>query len=107
MKSRVVPALPSGSDARHSRLQVFDRARTHSGNHTMHNTPRIIISGVVLSSIGAFAIYRTTTAANRDAAPVIASGTVEATQGALGFQASGRLETITVREGDRVTTGAQ
>ena len=73
----------------------------------MHKTPRIIIGGVVLSSIGAFAIYRTTSAADRDAAAVIASGTVEATQAELGFEASGRLETITVREGDQVTSGAQ
>ena len=73
----------------------------------MHKTPRIIIGGVVLSSIGAFAIYRTTSAADRDATAVIASGTVEATQAELGFQASGRLETITVREGDQVTSGAQ
>src|SRR4026209_999527 len=95
-------------------------------NHTMHKTPRIIIGGVVLSSIGAFAIYRTTSAADRDAAGVIASGSVdahprpaprrppvtapgpaEATQVELGFRASGRLETITVREGDQVTSGSQ
>jgi HlyD family secretion protein len=73
----------------------------------MHKTPRIIIGGVVLSSIGAFAIYRTTSAADRDNAAILASGTVEATQAELGFQASGRLETITVREGDQVTAGTQ
>ena len=73
----------------------------------MHKTPRIIIGGVVLSSIGAFAIYRTTSAADRDTAAIIASGTVEATQAELGFQASGRLETITVHEGDQVAAGRQ
>ena len=65
----------------------------------MHKKPHIIIGGVVLSSIGAFgafAIYRTTSAADHDAAAVVASGTIEATQAELGFQASGRLETITV-----------
>ena len=73
----------------------------------MHKAPRIIIGGVVLSSIGAFAIYRTTSAADRNGAAIIASGTIEATQAELGFQASGRLETITVHEGDQVTAGNQ
>src|SRR5690349_13052689 len=73
----------------------------------MHKTPRIIIGGVVLSAIGAFAIYRTTSAADRDSAAILASGTVEATQAELGFQLSGRLQAITVREGDRVTSGVQ
>jgi HlyD family secretion protein len=34
-----------------------------------------------------------------------ASGTVEATDAQLGFQAAGRIDTILVDEGDRVTTG--
>jgi HlyD family secretion protein len=72
----------------------------------MQKKPRIIIGGVVLSSIAAFAIYNTTSAADRDGA-IIASGTVEATQAELGFQVSGRLETISVREGDQVTAGNQ
>jgi HlyD family secretion protein len=71
----------------------------------MHKTPRIILGGVVLSSIGAFAIYRTTSAADRDGAAILASGTVEATQAELGFQVSGRLESLKVREGDAVTAG--
>ena len=37
---------------------------------------------------------------------VVASGTVEATEGQLGFQATGRIETINVREGDAVEAGA-
>ena len=73
----------------------------------MHKTPRIIVGGVVLSTIGAFAIYRTTMAADRNAAAILASGTVEATQAELGFQVSGRLDAISVREGDKVTTGAE
>ncbi|NIR45328.1 MAG: HlyD family efflux transporter periplasmic adaptor subunit [Gemmatimonadetes bacterium] len=36
-----------------------------------------------------------------------ASGTVEATEGQLGFQATGRIESVQVREGDRVKAGAQ
>jgi HlyD family secretion protein len=73
----------------------------------MHKTPRIILGGVVLSAIGAFAIYRTTSAADRDGAGIIASGTVEATQAELGFQVSGRLERLAVREGDQVTAGGK
>jgi HlyD family secretion protein len=73
----------------------------------MHTKPRILIGGVVLSAIGAFAIYRTTSAADRDGAAILASGTVEATQAELGFQVSGRLEHLTVREGDQVTAGGK
>jgi HlyD family secretion protein len=73
----------------------------------MHKTPRIIIGGVVLSAIGAFAIYRTTSAADRDGAAIVASGTVEATQAELGFQMSGRLERLAVREGDQVAAGGR
>jgi len=71
----------------------------------MTKTPRIIIGGVVLSSIAAFAVYRTTFAADNDGSAIIASGTVEATQAELGFQVSGRLEQLSVREGDQVTAG--
>jgi HlyD family secretion protein len=73
----------------------------------MHKTPRIIIGGVVLSSIGAFAIYHTTFAADRNSGSILASGTVEATQAELGFQVSGRLEQLSVREGDQVTAGGR
>jgi HlyD family secretion protein len=71
----------------------------------MKKTPRIIIGGVVLSSIGAFAIYHTTFAADRNGSAILASGTVEATQAELGFQVAGRLEQLAVREGDQVRTG--
>lgn len=71
----------------------------------MKKTPRIILGGVVLSAIGAFAIYRTTAAADPNGTAILASGTVEATQAELGFQLSGRLETIAVREGDKVSSG--
>ena len=73
----------------------------------MHKTPRIIIGGVVLSSIGAFAIYHTTFAADPSGGSIVASGTVEATQAELGFQVSGRLEQLSVREGDQVTAGGR
>ncbi len=38
---------------------------------------------------------------------LVASGTVEATESQLGFLSPGRLESITVREGDAVTAGQQ
>lgn len=38
---------------------------------------------------------------------LFASGTVEATEAQLGFQATGRIEAIAVREGDRVEAGAE
>ncbi|NIN70694.1 MAG: HlyD family efflux transporter periplasmic adaptor subunit [Gemmatimonadetes bacterium] len=38
---------------------------------------------------------------------VVASGTVEATEADLGFQAPGRIERIDVREGDRVVAGQE
>jgi HlyD family secretion protein len=46
----------------------------------------------------------------RDRGPgdnLIASGTVEATEARLGFPATGRVEAITVREGDAVQEGAE
>ena len=72
----------------------------------MHKKPRIVIGAVVLSTIGAFAIYRTTSAADNTGA-ILASGTVEATQAELGFQLAGRLQALSVREGDKVSAGAE
>ena len=39
--------------------------------------------------------------------PLDASGTVEATDAQLGFEAAGRIDTILVHEGDRVTAGQE
>jgi membrane fusion protein YbhG len=41
----------------------------------------------------------------RSGAAITASGTVEATESDLGFQVSGRIDSITVHEGDAVTPG--
>jgi HlyD family secretion protein len=43
---------------------------------------------------------------NDDSGALVASGTVEATDAQLGFQASGRIVEIAVREGDAVIAGA-
>ncbi len=72
----------------------------------MSKKPRVVIGAVVLATIGAFVIHRTTSAAPPDGA-IDASGTVEATQADLGFQVAGRVERIGVREGDRVAVGAE
>jgi len=72
----------------------------------MTKTHRILIAATTLTLIGAFVAHRTLAAA--DGADVItASGTVEATQAELGFQLAGRLELLTVREGDAVTAGTE
>ncbi len=49
-----------------------------------------------------FAVLR-----DNDGDSVLASGTVEATEADLGFQAPGRIERIAVREGDRVAEGQE
>jgi HlyD family secretion protein len=42
---------------------------------------------------------------NGDPTSLVASGTVEATEAHLGFQVGGRIEAVTVQEGDRVEPG--
>lgn len=42
---------------------------------------------------------------HRGGKDLVASGTVEATEAQLGFPATGRIDSISVREGDRVTRG--
>jgi HlyD family secretion protein len=71
----------------------------------MKRAPRIVIAAVVLSSLGALVVYRTGSASEDDGR-IFASGTIEATEAELGFQVSGRLERIDVREGDQVRAGA-
>jgi len=44
-------------------------------------------------------------APQRDGKNLVASGTVEATEAQLGFPATGRIDSVSVREGDRVTRG--
>jgi len=62
---------------------------------------RIVIIVLAALAIGAYFIIRARTPADG----LAASGTVEATEAALGFQAAGRIEVIRVREGDRVRAG--
>jgi HlyD family secretion protein len=71
----------------------------------MSKKPRILAAAVLLSTIGGFFLYRTMSASQPH--EIVASGTVEATQADLGFQIAGRLESISVREGDDVTMGVE
>ena len=65
---------------------------------------RIIIPvAVVVAVIAAVVVWRRSSAA--PSGQLVVSGTVEATEARLGFQAPGRIAAIPVREGDRVTRG--
>lgn len=64
--------------------------------------------GVTLFAVGVIALAacdRFQREAASPAADLRASGTVEATEAQLGFQATGRVEAMTVREGDAVKAG--
>src|SRR3954470_23603988 len=64
----------------------------------------IPIAVLLLAAAGAGAWYLRGRS-RAEAAPFAASGTVEATEAQLGFQASGQVAEITVHEGDRVRAG--
>ncbi len=71
----------------------------------MSKRRRVVIAVVVLVVIAVtlwFGVLR-----NDGSEVVVASGTVEATEADLGFQAPGRIERIDVREGDRVVAGQE
>jgi HlyD family secretion protein len=65
--------------------------------------PAAVAGVLLLGGIGWYTLGR------GDAGEVrtVASGTVEATEADLGFQASGRIESIAVREGERVAPGQE
>lgn len=66
------------------------------------NAKRVLpVLGVVILAIIAVAVWRQRHTSN----DLFASGTVEATEVALGFQVPGRIASVVPHEGDRVTTG--
>jgi HlyD family secretion protein len=71
----------------------------------MQRAPRIVVAVSLLTLTGAIVAWRGFGGDGLD--PVFVSGTVESTEADLGFQVSGRLEQVAVREGDRVEAGAE
>jgi HlyD family secretion protein len=68
------------------------------------NRKRLIPIAVVVVAVVAWLLFFRGKGAD---GPLDASGTVEATDAQLGFQAAGRIDTILVDEGDRVTAGQE
>jgi HlyD family secretion protein len=68
------------------------------------NRKRLVPVVLLLVVIGVI-LYFTAFRRRGGADDLAASGTVEATEAALGFQVPGRIETILRREGDRVSAG--
>src|SRR5689334_15804768 len=71
---------------------------------------KIVIPIVLLAAAGTAAWFFTSSRKARNAEAdggLVASGTVEATDAQLGFQAPGRVVSIAPREGDRVTAGQE
>lgn len=63
----------------------------------------VAVAALVLIGIGAYAGFRYFRAGDNHA--LMASGTVEATEAQLGFQAPGRIDAVAVHEGDAVKQG--
>ncbi|MBI4543313.1 MAG: HlyD family efflux transporter periplasmic adaptor subunit [Gemmatimonadetes bacterium] len=70
------------------------------------NPKRVIVPVVALLGV-AVALRLTLFGADGAEGTLEASGTVEATDAQLGFQAAGRVEAVRVREGDRVRAGEE
>ena len=68
-------------------------------------SPKRIVPVVLLLGLGGFALWRFVLAPRADAAGLVASGTVEATDAQLGFQVPGRIARLVPQEGDRVAAG--
>ena len=67
--------------------------------------PKRIVPIVLLLGLGGFALWRFVLAPQASASGLVASGTVEATDAQLGFQAPGGSRSLAPREGDRVAAG--
>jgi HlyD family secretion protein len=66
--------------------------------------PRLVVAAVVLT-VAVTAVWFGFLKDDRTSTGLTASGTVEATEGQLAFQAAGRVLEVSVREGDRVIAG--
>ena len=72
----------------------------------MTKRARIILPVVVIVAAGSTAVWLVTRDGSEGSA-IQASGTVEATDADLGFQMAGRIEWISLREGDRGSAGQE
>jgi HlyD family secretion protein len=70
----------------------------------MKRNPRPLIASLILLSVAGWSAWR---ALSSDDESLLVSGTIEATEAELGFQVSGRLDRIHVREGDVVEPGRE
>jgi HlyD family secretion protein len=70
----------------------------------MKRNPRPIIAAAVLLGAGSWLTWRSLRPADES---LFVSGTIEATEAEIGFEVSGRLERIHVREGDVVEPGRE
>jgi len=70
----------------------------------MNRRVRVLIPVVVLGAVASWYFLRNGASAD---GTLVASGTIEATDADLGFQAPGRVLSIAVREGDAVTSGQE
>ncbi len=70
-------------------------------------SPKRIVPVVALLALGGYSLWRFVLAPEAADDGLVASGTVEATDAQLGFQAPGRIAAITPQEGDRVQAGAE
>ncbi len=61
----------------------------------------VVVVIIAVVTVGAYIVLRSRSAGDG----LAASGTVEATEASLGFQAAGRIESIRVHEGDKVRAG--
>lgn len=68
---------------------------------------RMKIVGPVLAVVVAMGLWLGLRDGEAGPEPLVASGTVEATEADLGFQAPGRIARVEVREGDPVTVGQE
>lgn len=70
-----------------------------------HPPKRLRVALPILLAAVAIGIWQWRSRAGRDLDGLSASGTIEATSAQLGFQVAGRIDSLHVREGDRVTAG--
>jgi membrane fusion protein YbhG len=71
----------------------------------MKPNPRVVVP-VLLGVVIVAAVVNGLVQRARDRGPLVASGTVEATEARLGFQVTGRVAAVNAREGDLVKAGS-